>query len=52
MELTIWVLLGGVGVLVILMMWMAMNTRRRIKDLEGKGGSEQGLLVMEQRIQT
>ncbi|MDH5174573.1 MAG: DNA recombination protein RmuC, partial [Elusimicrobiota bacterium] len=50
MELTIWVLLGGVGILIILVMWMAMSARRRIRNLEGKGGSEQGLLVMQQQI--
>ena len=50
MELTIWVLLGGAGVLVILMLWIGLNTRRRIRDLEGKGGSDQALLVMQQQI--
>jgi len=50
MELTILVLIGGVGFLVILVMWMAMSARRRIKDLEGKGGSEPALLVMQQQI--
>ncbi len=50
MELTIWVLLGGVGILIILVMWMAMSARRRIKGLEGRGGSEQALFVMQQQI--
>lgn len=50
MGLSIWAILGAVGVLVILILWMAMNTRRRIRDLEERRGSEQALLVMEQRI--
>jgi len=50
MELTILVLIGGVGFLVILVMWMAMSARRRIRNLEAKGVSEPALLVMQQQI--
>jgi DNA recombination protein RmuC len=50
MGLTLWAILGGVGVLVILMVWMGVNTRRRIKELEERRGSEQALLLMQQQI--
>lgn len=50
MGLSIWFLLGGVGILVIIMVWIALSTRRRIKELEGKRGTEQALFVMEQQI--
>jgi len=50
MALIIWVLLGGVGVLVIVIVWLGLNTRKRIKELEEKRGSEGALLLMQQQI--
>jgi DNA recombination protein RmuC len=50
MGFTIWVLLGGLGVLAILMVWGGLNTRRKIKELEKRRGGEQALLVMQQQI--
>jgi len=50
MPLTMWILIGGLGLLVILTVWVGLNTRRRIKELEKTRGSEQALLLMQQQI--
>jgi len=50
MALTVWILLGGLGLLVIAAVWVGLNTRRRIKELEEARGGGQALLVMQQQI--
>jgi len=50
MTLTIWILFGGLGLLVIITVWVGISTRRRIKNMEEGRVSDQPLFLMQQQI--
>jgi len=50
MTLTIWILLGGLGLLVIITVWVGINTRRRIRNIEEGRVSDKPLFLIQQQI--